>query len=93
MDCDQELKWLAINLYPLSFFLYSPFQIKIFRVFLKESTPPLRMHSSKSQNFLKNTVKGTASEISKDLPCKDVNLTNSGGYPLSDQCYDLIKRN
>ena len=26
MGRDQELKWLAFNLYPLSFFLYSPFK-------------------------------------------------------------------
>ena len=25
MGRDQELKWLAFSLYPLSFFLYSPF--------------------------------------------------------------------
>ena len=28
MGRDQELKWLAFSLYPLSFFLYSPFKSK-----------------------------------------------------------------
>ncbi len=27
MGRDQELKWLAFSLYPLSFFLYSPFKV------------------------------------------------------------------
>ena len=32
MGRDRELKWLAFSLYPLSFFLYSPFNIKNYRM-------------------------------------------------------------
>ena len=45
----QELKWLAFNLYPLSFFLYSPF--KLLNILYKKCIPsplapyPIRVQS------------------------------------------------
>ena len=36
MGRDQELKWLTFSLYPLSFFLYSPYKLETVKYFLNK---------------------------------------------------------